>query len=137
MIHELIELQGKSERIKNFPYPRQYSTVGYDLVRLFVLLLPLGIIPEFMSIGASLNETYPAADRYFVWLAVPVIVIVAWVFHTMQRIGISGENPFEGSANDVPISTMARGVEIDMREINNEPKSQIPDPLPSFHNVQM
>ena len=74
---------------------------------------------------------------YFIWMAVPIIVIVAWVFHTMQRIGITGENPFEGSANDVPISTIARGIEIDMREMNEEPMSQIPGPLPTVHNVQM
>ena len=74
---------------------------------------------------------------YCVWMAVPVIVIVAWVFYTMQRIGISGENPFEGSANDVPISTMSRAIEIDLREINEEPKSNIPEPLPTVHNVQM
>jgi putative membrane protein len=73
----------------------------------------------------------------FVWLAVPTIVIVAWVFHTMQPIGITCENPFEGSANDVPISTIARGIEIDMREMNNEPASQIPPPMETVHNVQM
>ena len=55
----------------------------------------------------------------------------------MQRIGIVGENPFEGSANDVPISTIARGIEIDLRELNGEPKNRIPEPLPSVNGVQM
>jgi putative membrane protein len=137
LLEEFFTLQGKSERIKNFPYPRQYSSVGHDLVRIFILLLPLGVIPQFSKIGLSLQETYPLMAPYFIWMAVPTIVIVAWVFHTMQRIGITGENPFEGSANDVPISTIARGIEIDMREMNEEPKSQIPDPLPTVHNVQM
>lgn len=137
LLEEFFNLQGKSERIKNFPYPRQYSSVGHDLVRIFILVQPFGVIPEFSKIGASLQESYPLMGSYFVWLAVPVIVIVAWVFHTMQRIGITGENPFEGSANDVPISTIARGIEIDLREMNKEPQSQIPDPLPTVHNVQM
>ena len=137
LLQELFTLQGKSERIKNFPYPRQYSSVGHDLVRIFILLLPLGVIPQFSQIGQSLQENQPLIGSYFVWLAVPAIVIVAWVFHTMQRIGITGENPFEGSANDVPISTIARGIEIDLREINEEPAAQIPSPLKSVHNVQM
>jgi len=29
LLQELTALQGKSERIKNFPYPRQYATIGY------------------------------------------------------------------------------------------------------------
>lgn len=132
-----IELQGKSERIKNFPYPRQYSSVGHDLVRIFICLLPLGVVPQFSALAESLNVSHPMLSDYCVWMAVPVIVIVAWVFYTMQRIGISGENPFEGSANDVPISTMSRAIEIDLREINEESKSNIPEPLPTVHNVQM
>jgi putative membrane protein len=32
----------------------------------------------------------------------------------------STENPFEGSANDVPISQMSRNIEIDMREMLGE-----------------
>ncbi|MEM7456101.1 MAG: bestrophin family ion channel [Planctomycetota bacterium] len=137
LLEEFFTLQGKSERIKNFPYPRHFATIGHDLVRIFILLLPAGIVPEFAEIGKSIEETYPIAGQAFIWIAIPVIVIIAWVFHTMQRIGTSGENPFEGSANDVPISTISRGIEIDMREMNNEPASQIPEQLPTVHNVQM
>ncbi len=137
LLQELFDLQGKSERIKNFPYPRQYATMGYDLVRIFILLMPLGVIPEFSALGKVLAETHPSTAGFFVWMAVPVVAIIAWVFHTMQRIGITGENPFEGSANDVPISTIARAIEIDLREMNGEPDSQIPEPLCEIHNVQM
>ncbi|MEP4594621.1 MAG: hypothetical protein ABJZ92_00325, partial [Cyclobacteriaceae bacterium] len=60
-----------------------------------------------------------------------------WIFNTMQRIGTVGENPFEGSANDVPISTMSRAIEIDLLEMLGYKKEDIPDPLPSYVNVQM
>ena len=137
LVRELLALQGKSERIKNFPYPRQYATLSYDIVRIFVLLLPLGVIPEFAAIGDSLSDTYPSLSKSFVWLGVPFTVIVSWVFNTMQRIGVVGENPFEGSANDVPISTIAHGIEIDMREILGESCDQIPAPYPAIDGVQM
>ena len=55
----------------------------------------------------------------------------------MQRIGTVGENPFEGSANDVPISTISRGIEIDMLEGLGIDKSEIPGPVPSDFDVQM
>lgn len=137
LLKELFDLQGKSERIKNFPYPRQYATLGYDFVKIFVLLLPFGVVPEFAKIGESLIESFPVVGSMFVWLAVPFSAIVSWVFSTMHRIGTSGENPFEGSANDVPISTIARAIEIDLREMNREPRSQVPEPLCEIHNVQM
>jgi putative membrane protein len=35
----------------------------------------------------------------------------------MEKIGESSENPFEGSANDVPITAMSRTIEMDMLEM--------------------
>ncbi len=135
IIRELTTHQGKSERIKNFPYPRQFATLGYDFVKVFVVLLPLAVVPEFSKIGSLLLESFPLVGSYFVWASVPFIVILSWTFHTMQRIGAVGENPFEGSANDVPISTIARGIEIDLREMLEE--ENIPEPLPERFNIQM
>ena len=137
LVRGLFDLQGKSERIKNFPYPRQFATLSYDIVRVFIVLLPFGVIPEFASIGQSLAGDYPLIGRNFVWLGIPFIVILSWVFHTMQRIGMVGENPFEGSANDVPISTMARGIEIDLLEMIGEDPVRIPEQFPSELGVQM
>lgn len=137
LLTELFTLQGKSERIKNFPYPRQYATLNFYFVWIFLVLLPFGVIPEFSKLGASYVSIYPAIAPYFVWFSIPFCVIVSWVFHTMERIGRVGENPFEGSANDVPISTIARGIEIDLREMIDEDASKIPEPLPSLKDVQM
>ena len=136
-ISELMTHQGKSERIKNFPYPRQYATLGYSFVNIFILLLPFGIVPEFARLGTSLTDSFPLIGELFGWLAVPFSAVVSWVFNTMQRIGTVGENPFEGSANDVPISTIARGIEIDLLEMVETPKEQIPGPVPTDFDVQM
>lgn len=137
LLQELFSLQGKSERIKNFPYPRQYSTLSHFFVWLFLLLLPLAVVPEFAKVGAGLAQTYPLASRWFIWAAVPFCVVVSWIFHTMERIGRVGENPFEGSANDVPISTMARGLEIELRHVLGEDEDMIPRQFPEVHDVQM
>ena len=136
-ISELIGHQGKSERIKNFPYPRQFATLGYTSINLFNMLLPFGIVPEFHRLGESLIDKFPIIGDYFVWLAIPFTVLVSWVFNTMQRIGTVGENPFEGSSNDVPISTISRGIEIDILEMIDTEKEQIPGPVPADFDVQM
>ena len=137
VLEELFTLQGKSERIKNFPYPRQYATIGHFFVWTFILLLPFGVIPEFQEIGLKLIETYPVIGKYFVWAAIPFSVVVSWIFHTMEKIGRAGENPFEGTANDVPISTISRGIEIDLRQMLDEPLDEIPAQFPEHLHVQM
>ena len=45
-IKDLLTLQGKSERIKNFPYPRQFATLNHYFMWVFVLLLPLALVMQ-------------------------------------------------------------------------------------------
>ena len=83
-----------------------------------------------MEIGMEMEETFPIVGNLFVWFCIPFYLIVAWIFHTMERIGRTGENPFEGTANDVPISTIARGIEIDLRQNLGEKPEEIPGQFP-------
>ncbi|MEO0479344.1 MAG: bestrophin family ion channel [Planctomycetota bacterium] len=136
-LKDLLDLQGASERIKNFPYPRQYATLSHQFVWLFILCLPFATLPEFAKLGDQLSETYPKIAPAFVWLAVPFCTLIAWIFHTMLRIGRVGENPFEGSANDVPISTMSRTIEIEVLQMLGADPGEIPDPIPELKSVQM
>lgn len=136
LLQELFNLQGKSERIKNFPYPRQFATLNHFFMWIFVLLLPLALAPQFAEIGKSIAVQHPMMGGLFVWFAIPFYVIVAWIFHTMERIGRTGENPFEGTANDVPISTIARGIEIDLRQNLGEATEDIPEQFPVIFDTQ-
>ena len=136
VLEELFTLQGKSERIKNFPYPRHFATLNHFFMWIFVLLLPLALVPQFGEIGIEIRENQPLIGNLFIWLSIPFYVIVAWIFHTMERIGRTGENPFEGTANDVPISTISRGIEIDLRQNLGEDNSMIPDQFPTIHHTQ-
>ncbi|RYG86532.1 MAG: multidrug transporter, partial [Alphaproteobacteria bacterium] len=116
--------QGRCERIKNFPYPRQFTTLNLFFVWLFICLVPFGLLQEFQKMG----------DPY-VWMNIPASIIVAWVFHTMDKIGESSENPFEGGPNDVPISSLSRTIEIDLREMLDE--SNLPAPIQPSNNILM
>lgn len=136
LLDELVALQGKSERIKNFPYPRQYATLNQTFLWIFILLLPFGVMTVFDAIGDDIAETFPRIGRYFVWFSVPFSVLVMWVFHTMERIGRVTENPFEGTPNDVPITTISRGIEIDLREMIDQDPATIPAPIEVRHDTQ-
>lgn len=110
LITELYTLQGKSERIKNFPFPRQYASVNYFFVVIFIVLLPFGMLDVFAD----------AESENWIWLSIPFSIVGSWVFWTMEMIGDYSENPFEGLHNDVPISSMAIGIERDIRQMLEE-----------------
>lgn len=118
------EQQGKSERIKNFPYPRQFASINLFFVRLFVFMVPFGMLKEFEKLG-----------DHMVWLTVPFSVVVSWVFSSMEKVGESTENPFEGGANDVPITSMSRTIEIDLREMLDE--TDLPPAIQPTNNILM
>lgn len=124
MLVNLYEQQGKCERIKNFPYPRQFASINLFFIRLFVFVVPFGLLKEFNSLGEEM-----------VWLNIPFSLIVTWVFTAMEKVGESTENPFEGGANDVPITALSRTIEIDLREMLNE--KDIPAPLQPVNNILM
>lgn len=152
MMTEFFTLQGKVERIKNFPYPRQFATLNFMFVWIFIFLLPLGMMHEFDEIGmmvvdsiqkhmeihsSPIHTIVEFVGKYFIWLTIPFTVIISWIFHTMERIGENTENPFEGNGNDVPITTMSRGIEIDIRQMINDDSDLIPAPIEPQFNIQM
>lgn len=149
MLTEFYTLQGKSERIKNFPYPRQFATLNYVFVWIFVLLVPFGIMEEFEAIGDKIVqylEVNPAyfeitqnlqlfIGKHFVWFSIPFSALISWVFHTMEAIGENTENPFEGGPNDVPITDLSRGIEIDIRQLIDD--TDIPAPYEWKNDIVM
>ncbi|MGB8331419.1 MAG: hypothetical protein WCE62_14935 [Polyangiales bacterium] len=58
-------LRGKSERTKNFPYPRQYATLNSTFLWVFVLLLPFGVMFEFDELGTGLISKYALIGEHF------------------------------------------------------------------------
>ena len=130
VIKDFYDLQGRSERIKNFPYPRQYSVINGFFIKLFCLLLPFGMLKEFDKLNESIDGIFKGN---MVWLVIPFSVIISWMYTSLEQVGESSENPFEGSANDVPISQICRSVEIDLREMLGE--THLPPSLQPKNNI--
>jgi len=110
LITEFYTLQGKAERIKKFPLPRQWVSANAYCITIFLGMLPFGMIDVFAR----------GTEAWTVFLAIPATVVCFWIFWLMDRVGEYSENPFEGLANDVPIRNMARGIEIDIRQMLDE-----------------
>jgi len=108
-IQDMFNAQGGCERIKNTPFPRQYAFFSYLFVWVFATVLPLGLLAEFSKMGPG-----------HVWLMVPVAVLLSGVFNVIERVGHTSENPFENQMNDVPMTSICRSIEIDLRELLGE-----------------
>jgi len=54
-------------------------------------------------------------EHWTAWLNVPCSAVVGWVFISLEKVGENSSNPFEGGANNVPISSIARRIEVEMR----------------------
>lgn len=116
-LREFLGHQGKSEKIKNFPYPRQYATVNRMFVQLFCALLPFALLGEFDRLNDHITGVLKGN---MVWFVIPFSMLISWVYTSLEQVGESTENPFEGNPNDVPISQMSRMAEIDIREMLGE-----------------
>jgi putative membrane protein len=113
-LRDLLDQQGKAERIKNFPYPRQYTTVNTIFVWCFAALLPWCLVRDFDRLNDVVSSPFAG---HAVWLVVPFSALVSWMYLSLNQVGESTENPFEGGANDVPISHISRLLEIELREM--------------------
>lgn len=124
LLKDLYDQQGKCERIKGYPYPRQFATINLFFIRLFVFMVPFGMLKEFEKLGENA-----------VWYTIPFSVLVSWVFTSLEQIGSSTENPFEGGANDVPITAISRNIEIDLRDMLDE--KELPPAIQPVNNILM
>jgi ion channel-forming bestrophin family protein len=122
IIASLYDEQGKSERIKNTPFPRQYATTSTLFIFVFMTLLPFGLLPQFVDLGEK-----------YMFLLIPFNLIVSWVFMFMEYVGDVSENPFEGLLNDVPVQTIVRNIEIDLIDMLGE--TEFPEKIKPFSGV--
>lgn len=109
LVLEFYNQQGAAERIKSFPFPRQYANFSAVFVYIFITLLPFAMINDLDKLG---NQTS--------WLVIPFTMLIAWVFNVMEQVGDASENPFDNGINDVPMTAICRNIEIEFRELLGE-----------------
>ena len=124
LLKSFYEQQGKNERIKKFPLPRQYANMSRYFVGIFIVLLPFSMIPELLKIG-----------DLGLWLSIPLTALIGWIFVMMEIVGDYTENPFMGMANDIPMLSLCRTIEIDLREMLGE--TELPPAIEAKKGILM
>ena len=129
-VTEFYTLQGKCERIKNTPFPRQYAEYSRIFTRVFVFLVPMGMLDVFADHIHRVDAWAFEFSQSNLSYAVPMVLasaLVSWVFMTMEGIGDSSEDPFERSMNDVPMNALCVAIERDLRQLLGETEVRGPE----------
>jgi putative membrane protein len=102
-------IQAACERIRHTPLPFAYTLLLHRTAYLFCLLLPFGLVD-------NLGYATPL-----------VTAIVAYTFFGLDELGDELEEPFGVAENDLPLTAMARTIEINLLETLGE--TDLPQPL--------
>ncbi|MBX3227816.1 MAG: hypothetical protein KIT84_15775 [Labilithrix sp.] len=97
-LRTFLDVQGGCERIKKTPLPRGYAFIAERLIFAFSLLLPLAVVAD---LG---------------WWAVPISTLVCLSFALISEAGRVLEDPFTMFWNGLPLTAMARTIEVNLRE---------------------
>jgi putative membrane protein len=114
-LDDLVDAQGGAERIKNTPMPRQYDYLPQVCAHMFCFLLPLAMVS---SLG---------------WFTPLGSTLVGFIFLALDKIGRDLEDPFDNTVHDIPLTSITRTIEINLRQMLGE--TELPQPIVPVSDV--
>lgn len=106
LVTDMVDVQGGCERIRNTPIPWSYTVLMHSIVAAYCFALPFGLV----------TTTH---------LLTPVVVLlIAYAFLGLDAVGDELEQPFGHEDNDLPLASISRTIEINLRQVLGE--SQLP-----------
>ena len=108
-ILRLTASMGMAERIKNTVFPRTYRNVLHFFIYIFLLLLSL------------------ALENIYGFLEIPLLVLISIPFFMLEKIAFVIQDPFENKPTDTAMTSIARAIEINIKELLGE--KELPEPL--------
>ena len=108
-LDDLMDAQGGSERIKNTPMPKQYDYFPMLFVRIYCVLLPIGMVE---SLG---------------WFTPLGSTLVGFMFLALDKIGRDLEDPFDNTIYDIPLTAICKTIETNLRQLMNETRLPAPE----------
>lgn len=114
-LDDLVDAQGGAERIKNTPMPRQYDYLPALCAQMFCFLLPLTMVS---SLG---------------WFTPLGSTLVGFIFLSLDKIGRDLEDPFDNTVHDIPLTSITRTIEINLRQMLGE--TDLPKPVEPVDEV--
>ncbi|MDI9357618.1 MAG: bestrophin family ion channel [Phycisphaerales bacterium] len=105
----LCDSMGKCERINNTVFPTTYSHLVTFFIYLFLVLLSFALI--------EIDDVYEA----------PILLVISTAFFLIQKTATLMQDPFRNLPTDTSVTTIARGIDINIRQLLGE--KQLPQPI--------
>ncbi|TGD82808.1 bestrophin family protein [Hymenobacter wooponensis] len=107
----LCDAMGRAERINSTIFPTSYRLMVYLFIYLFLITLSLGLVE---TIGR--------------W-EVPLLLGIATTYFLLERTARYLQDPFNNRPTDTPVTTIARNIEINLKQLLGD--TDVPTPLPA------
>lgn len=114
-LSRLCDSMGKCERIKNTVFPKSYSLLVHFFIYVFATLLPFGL------------------DDKYVLVEIFLIALIPIIFIAIERTAIILQDPFENVTTDIPMTSLAITIEINIKELIGDTDLPIVEKPKSFY----
>ena len=108
-VARLVDATGKAERIKTTIFPTTYR-----------LFLHLTIYVFVVTLSISLRDVNLVFE-------LPLTIILSLIFLLLEKAAFYLQDPFANRESDIPVTAIARKIEINIRQLLKE--KEIPPPL--------
>ncbi|HEX8676003.1 MAG TPA: bestrophin family ion channel [Segetibacter sp.] len=105
----LVDSMGKAERINTTVFPSTYRQFLHYAVYLFVITLSISL--------KQVNMIFE----------IPLLLAIASAFFLIEKSAYHLQNPFRNRPSDIPVTAIARTIEINIRQLLGE--KQVPEPI--------
>ncbi|MEJ7828220.1 MAG: bestrophin family ion channel [Segetibacter sp.] len=105
----LCDAMGKAERINNTFFPTTYRLFLHFSIYLFVVILSIAL---------------KGVEIYF---EIPLLLVISSVFFLIEKSAAHLQDPFSNRPSDTPVTSIARTIEINIKQLLDE--KEIPQPL--------
>lgn len=107
----LCDAMGKAERINTTVFPLTYRLFLHFAIYLFVIVLSI-----------ALTNVHPIFE-------IPLLVLISAVFLLLEKTAFHLQDPFRNRPSDIPVTTIARNIEINIKQLLKE--KEIPEAIPA------
>ncbi|MCD6069107.1 MAG: hypothetical protein K0S33_3933 [Bacteroidetes bacterium] len=101
-VTRLCDAMGKCERIKKTVFPSTYQLYIHFALWVFTLLLPFALVDLFG------------------FIMIPILVIITSCFFLIEKMAIQLQDPFENKPTDIPVLSISRTIERDLKQLMAE-----------------
>lgn len=105
----LVDAMGRAERINSTVFPVTYRLFLHGAIYLFLITLSIAI-----------QDVSPIFE-------IPLLILIAALFFLADKTAYNLQDPFRNRQSDVPVTAIARNIEINIKQLLGE--EEVPEPL--------